>query len=694
MMRPDYGNLRLKGDEHRLDSFSLTMQAVARLFGKDVDYETIYALSTNCFAPDIRADEECRSDWRLRGRGQCLDLVSDYLGLKVRPIGCFAPRKYGEKHDLDAAKKAAAEIRGALDNGEVVVTDSGWKDTFAYWGIITGAEADGTIRGANPARADNSLDHCCSFWALSPDEPKLTEQEAVLETLKRAKARIRGNAAPFLPDSLACGLPALGAPEVAGAVVWGRPAMDLWISQMGKPAFQQDDPGSSAGNARTCALYGYDGALASEKFLRRAAEHFPKPSRTLLFEAAEHYQTIAKLLEPFSKWEKGKGYRAGEVMLKPSMGNLPWQKEHAEKVLRAVKSELTAAADRIGDALTFAETVPGQVRPEALAELACRKFMDGLPKDIAYLPAGVPLAHVQALNHSGTEIGFAEFAALSGWAFSFGYKYNDISPAFMAVCGHPKDDGPYEVFRFPTERLGYVHDGVSVREKEKFWAFVKKHVDAGTPILSEHLDGGLIYGYYEKDGARQVWFNGPVGTRWMRLEDFQPTWGFVLVHKGEALPKKELVVRALVRAVRHAAPHDWKGTLQGLAALEAYAGDVADPAKDFEKCKEYFCWAAFERLMARKCCAVWLRSATGFFDVESCALLRRAAKHYEKAYECYERYRRACGAGEESVVSFKERARTPEAIAAMVPPLREGIAAERAALKALEEALAAIGGDR
>ncbi len=49
------------------------------------------------------------------------------------------------------------------------------------------------------------------------------------------------------------------------------------------------------------------------------------------------------------------------------------------------------------------------------------------------------------------------------------------------------------------------------RETGRFWSFVKEHVDAGRPILSEHLDGGLVTGYRVKGGERQVWFDGPVG---------------------------------------------------------------------------------------------------------------------------------------------------------------------------------------
>jgi hypothetical protein len=46
-----------------------------------------------------------------------------------------------------------------------------------------------------------------------------------------------------------------------------------------------------------------------------------------------------------------------------------------------------------------------------------------------YAWAGVPLAVVAALNREGVPVRFMEFAAASGWAFSFGYRYGDPSPA-------------------------------------------------------------------------------------------------------------------------------------------------------------------------------------------------------------------------------------------------------------------------
>jgi RNA polymerase sigma factor (sigma-70 family) len=314
LTQPDYSRLHLEGDHHRLDSFSLTMQAVARLFGGDVDYETLYGLSTNGFAPDIYPAEPCRSFWRMHGRGQCLDVVAAYLGLNVRPMGVGTPEA----------------IREAFARDEVVVMDRGWDtDIYCWWGIITQAPEDGWIRGATQnGQTDTPLDHFGRCWALTAGRPTLTQGQADRAMLERAVARIRADREPFLP----------------GEVIYGLPAMDLWIAQMEKPAFQDDSPGDSAANARMCAIYSYEGAKVTASYLRHRLKSFPEAARPHIEATARCYERIADLLLPFTVWEEGRGYRA-------FMGDLARQREHADKVLRPVKAETAAAADEIEKAV-------------------------------------------------------------------------------------------------------------------------------------------------------------------------------------------------------------------------------------------------------------------------------------------------------------------------------------------------------
>ena len=328
-----------------------------------------------------------------------------------------------------------------------------------------------------------------------------------------------------------------------------------------------------------------------------------------------------------------------------------------------------------------------EVMPKALVRLSAKQFMDEAP---CYLPAGVPLAHVQALNHAGRRIGFDEFAACSGWAFSFGYGYDGLQTAFMAVCGDPKRDGPYEVFRWLTERLGFSYEGVSVADADQFWRFVISNVDAGRPVLSEHLDGGLIYGHRELNGERQVWFDGPVGRGWQKREALQPNWVYVLRRRDRATERKTLYRAALARAIQKASPHEYDGLPQGLAALEAYRNDVEDAGKSFEGRGDWFCWAAFERLSARLCCARWLRSVADLLGGAARGPLLVAARHYQAAFDRYERYRVEVKAGEQTDLPLGVRARTPERIGVIVPVLEAAIAEERQALGAMTRAVGGL----
>jgi hypothetical protein len=304
-----------------------------------------------------------------------------------------------------------------------------------------------------------------------------------------------------------------------------------------------------------------------------------------------------------------------------------------------------------------------------------------------YAGAGVPLGVVAALNHQGVDIGFMEFAAASGWAFSFGYHYKDESPAHMAVRGRPGSDGPFEVFAFLPRELGLEYEMALTSEPDELWEFVKPRVDSGVPIMSEHLDGGLISAYRVQDGARQLFFDGTVMPGWTDVGGLHPYAVYSFVKSGDSRPWDEITVAELHRALEKGRAQDWKGTPQGLSALHAYLTDVSNPELDFSHASEWFCWAAFERLMARRCCEVWLRSVADRLEGGPGDLVLEAAYRYGEAFRHYDGYRSAVHGGEPTRFSLHERARTPAKIAEVTPLLEDGIAEETAGLQALEEAL-------
>ncbi len=300
-----------------------------------------------------------------------------------------------------------------------------------------------------------------------------------------------------------------------------------------------------------------------------------------------------------------------------------------------------------------------------------------------YAGPGVPLGILAALIHAGVEIDYMEFAAASGWAFSFAYHYEDVSPSYMAVRGNPAVDGPFEVFAFLPDRLGFGYDQALTEDHDALWHFVRRHVDAGTPIMSEHMDGGLITGYRDDDGKRRLYFDGTVGSGWLGVGDLQPHAVYVLEKQQEPLPRAAITRQALQRAVAKGSPHVWRETPQGLAGLRAYLADVTDPEKDFIENEEWFCWAAFERLMARRCCEVWLRSVAEQFTGTVGDILLGAAEKYGKAFTLYNEYLLEVRGDEPAHMSLHDRVRSTERIAVIAPLLEKGIAAEAEGLKML-----------
>jgi len=304
-----------------------------------------------------------------------------------------------------------------------------------------------------------------------------------------------------------------------------------------------------------------------------------------------------------------------------------------------------------------------------------------------YAGAGVPSAVVAALNHAGVPVRFMEFAAASGWAFSFGYVYHDESAAYMAVRGRPERDGPLEMFAFLPHQYGMAYVMALTAEPDQLWSFAKRHVDAGTPIMSEHMDGGLITSYRAKNGRRQLFFDGTVTPGWIDVDAFNPYAVYSFVKAGDSRPRHEITRAALERAVAKGKEHEWEGVPQGLAALRQYHADVSDPAKDFSECPEWFCWAAFERLMARRCAEVWLRSVASTLAGDAQRLIASAADRYGEAFRHYDRYLAETQGCDPPGRTLQERARTPERIRIIAPLLERAIAEEAAGLEGLEEAL-------
>jgi len=523
--------------------------------------------------------------------------------------------------------------------------------------------------GFAPDHGQGGAGYC--FFAFRDRQRDVTEREVAVAVLERAVGLGRGKLIDQKRKYRKSGLVAfdaliksLGNDEIR---FFGRTRP--W-SELGDWWFAMDNlteggfRKAASAFVRKCAD-GFGGFSAVAKgHLAAAAEAYDE-SRNHMAQFMGLFEEAAPRDEE-EKWIRA----AGEAL-----GSREFRAKAADIVRRIRKAE-EKAIDEIEEALLWEETVPGQVRPQKLVELATSPVE--VPEGVE--PGGVPSSVVRMLNSAGEDVDYTDVVASSGWAFSFRYKYDNWHWAALSV----------EDFLFLPTQLGYERKSVSCKDREAYWDFVVRNTDAGLLSVCTHIDGGPVYGYRTNDGVRQIWFDGHPGFGWIRHDEPHPMDdGAVFECVNEARPRKAMLRDSLAAAVKLASPHEEEGSVWGIAGLEAYLADVEDPDKNFDKSKEWFCWATFERLTARRCAAEWLRRAANDLGDDARPSLLAAAGHYLAAADLYLKYRKATGCSE---VTFAEKCRSPEQINVIAPILRAGIEAEKEGIEEMKKALGVLGG--
>jgi len=342
--RPYLSKLVLQGDGYTQDSFSLAFQAAANIFGRNADYETIYALSTNAFCPGIEdTHQQHKSFWH----------VQAWLGDKAIHTLCarygLIPSRLdspGFAGDAGAYRRAIVPtILQTMQAGNVVLVDGGWEDNAPYWpwaGIITDVQPGGVIFGATlNGRQDNPLKRPRGIWSIAPAAMALPPHEADIALLRLIAARIRSQA-PF---------------EARSQSIYGLKAMDAWIKAMSEtPGFCakcMEDARKGNKWDRSCARINAQttqiASIVAARYLRRIAPDFLPPVQSNLESAAAHYQRIAEFLAPAIA-------DTGPDSYANILGNLSRQKAHVAKVLMPIRSEYLAIAQDIEIILAFGQT--------------------------------------------------------------------------------------------------------------------------------------------------------------------------------------------------------------------------------------------------------------------------------------------------------------------------------------------------
>ncbi len=643
------------------ESKTMIIEGVGRLqWGKGMESTYIGALTVamNAIGEDVTYDYLMGisgAAFRLHRYGWCPSAPDASVGFNhanpaMRVLGykiVGIPSSSEKPEDVEKVRKAVME---SIDRGYPVLAID--LKEVPDWGVIVGY-------------ADGGKEFLCrTYYDKTEECSKAEKWPWVVDIIKEKTDK---------PDTKESILKSLEiAVEVANTEKYGNyfsgfAAYEDWIINLLDDSTFESIDREKLGSMTHANAWSYssliDAREAAVKYLHSITDNFGKESTQHLTKAAEIYEKIV------AKLKEGSKYAPYPWQLKDGE---QWTAEmrHAEAgVLKEVLALERKANGRLRAALKWEDEVTGQVRPDSLTRLSLYNLE--LP-DIPYCDAGVPSAFVQALKHNGIETDYAELTAVSGWAFSFSYKYDNWHVAAL----------PVEDFTFLPEHLGYSVESIRCGDRDKLWDFIKRNIDAGRPVISTHTDGGLIYGYRVKEDKRQLWFDGSICLDWIDIEAPHPLDSCaVLVKSGKEHPQEIAIHDALAQAVEKASPHGNNGVPQGLAALEAYLADVADETKDFKYVGEWFCWGAFERLSARWCCANWLRRAADVFQGEAHDRILAAADYYENAFKLYDQYLQEVQ---------KPDNRSPERIAVAVPILRKAINEERAGIEEMKKALATL----
>jgi RNA polymerase sigma factor (sigma-70 family) len=319
---PYLSELSLKGDMLTQDSFSLAFQAAAKVCGREVDYDTVYALSTNAFCPAVaRKLQGHKAFWHVQAfmGDKAINTLGRRYGIAVTSLD------QGDAGSRPATGTFSPEIAKAMNAGSVVLVTSPWA------GIVTDVQPDGSMFGATlDGQTDNLIGQPSGIWVLSPGTETMTPHEADMATLQSAIARIWGK----------------GPYQTTQQSEYGLMAMDEWIKAMNKiPGFctcsvcqaSVKDPSKRRGNSvYQNVSVTQTASKTAASYLRRIAGDFPAGARSYIESAAAHYDRIIALLAP--------SIETGPDSYETFIGDITKQRVYAKMVLVPVKAEYVAIA--------------------------------------------------------------------------------------------------------------------------------------------------------------------------------------------------------------------------------------------------------------------------------------------------------------------------------------------------------------
>ncbi len=223
---------------------------------------------------------------------------------------------------------------------------------------------------------------------------------------------------------------------------------------------------------------------------------------------------------------------------------------------------------------------------------------------------------------------------------------------------------------------------------------IVEHIDKGHPLVAINLDGGMDWGVivgYENDGKTLLCrtYDNPDGDYVAAKET--PCVVEILEKSGSLPDQKERVLESLRVAVNLANTTSFDGYASGFAAYEAWIRDLLDdkryeelPSRDLSGMVQPNAWCYYSLCDARAAATRYLSSTKSVFDGEAYTHLSQAEEWYQQiATRLLSDQRHAPFPHQLNGEQWTKEMRHTEASA-----LREALALERKAIKAIEAALA------
>lgn len=276
------------------ESLALALQAIAASAKVDLDYDDLCAaLGVSVAAVSVRS-EPAPGWWMTYGRDAFLEPAARLFGIELRdlhPPDVAADMVEAEEFPQHFDASYRPLIARAVENGQPVLVWQGWPDVRAlFWGVVTGLDGDDLVgttlwSGGQPQPLTGPALQACVVERLEPVQPR----RDALFAMAAHHADAYMNRALYAPPPGAMVPPNL---------VTGPAAFDAWETWLGSGDFKDPAAAESWREHRQHAEFVAEARRSAARFLRNWGDAAPETQKSLILEAADCCEALARRLAP------------------------------------------------------------------------------------------------------------------------------------------------------------------------------------------------------------------------------------------------------------------------------------------------------------------------------------------------------------------------------------------------------------